>query len=138
MKRLALFSLLSLAACALPPPEQPAQYTRMGRFMGLVANCACTDITPERMQADYAKVVAGRYSEAEIAAMAGYVALGVGEKWQNLIQICAEICSQTCMVRAVTEPLGGHGADGPACLVSERDLHLTDGQQIDTGGGGFP
>lgn len=126
----AAFVLLCLGACALPPPDQPAHYSRMGRFMGLIANCACSDVTPERMIARYADALGGRYSQAEITAMAGYVKLGAAEQWENLPQVCAEVCAQRCMVQSVVQPLGGRGTGEKPCLVSERDLHLTDGAQI--------
>ncbi len=136
MRIIAALAVLLLVGCALPPPDQPAHYTRMGRFMGLVANCGCSDISADRMKADYAKALGGRYSEAEIKAMKGYVAVGADEQWQNQMQVCAEVCSQRCMVQAVVEPLGGRGTGTKACLVSERDLHLTDGaQSADTPGG---
>lgn len=136
MKAIALFILLSLSACVLPPPDQPAHVSRMGRFMGLVANCGCSDVSVERMRAEFAKSLGGRYSAAEIAAMKGYVDLGATEIWENLPHVCAEVCSQRCMVQSVVEPLGGRGTGEPACLVSERDLHLTDGSKMDMPGGG--
>jgi hypothetical protein len=120
-----LASLLALAGCWLPPPDQPAHYTRMGRFMGLVALCGCSSVTPERMVADYPKALGGRYSDAEIKAMRAYVDLASIEKWPNQAVICAEVCSQRCMVQAVVEPLGAAATGTPPCLVSERDLHLT-------------
>ncbi|EME70240.1 hypothetical protein H261_09282 [Paramagnetospirillum caucaseum] len=126
-------TLLLLAAC-VPPPDQPAHYTRMGRFMGLVANCGCSDIGAERMIAEYRKALGDLYPAGEVAAMKGYVDLGAGETWENQIQICAEVCAQRCMVQAVAAPLGGRGTGEKPCLVSERDLHLTDGAQINPGG----
>lgn len=125
--------LLSMVAACVPPPDQPAYHTRMGRFMGLVANCGCSDVTPERMVADYRKALGDRYPAEEVKAMEGYVKYGATERWDNLPQVCAEICGQRCMVQAVVEPLGGRGTGEKACLVSERDLHLTDGAKIYTG-----
>ena len=113
-----------LAGCALPPPDQPAHPGRMGRFLGLVSRCGCSDIAPERMLADYAKA-ARHYSAADIEAMRGYVDLGLTENFDNQMEICAEACSQSCMVNAVAAPLGGRTVAGvAACLVNERDLHL--------------
>ncbi len=138
MKRIAALLLLSLslAGCALPPPDQPAYFSRMGRFMGLIANCGCSDITSARMLADYPAAVNGRYSEAEVKAMKGYVDLGNIERWDNRAVICAEVCGQRCMVQAVVGPLGGRDTGVPACLVSERDLHLSDGIKFDGGADG--
>ena len=130
MKPLLLFVVLTLGACALPPPDQPAHYARMGRFMGLIANCGCSDIAAEGMIARYPDALGGRYSAEEISKMAGYVKLGAGEIWDNMTQICVEVCSQRCMVQSVVAPLGGRGTGEAACLVSERDLHLTDGAQL--------
>lgn len=128
MKRIVLLTL-ALAGCVLPPPDQPAHPTRMGRFLGLVANCGCSDITPDRMLAEYPRAIAGRYSEAEIKSMRGYVDLGASERYDNQLEICKEACSQTCMVNAVVAPLGGRVNPGvAACLVSERHLHLTPGK----------
>ncbi|MBI3445944.1 MAG: hypothetical protein HY055_11445 [Magnetospirillum sp.] len=130
MKPLCLVLILALTACALPPPDQPAYFARMGRFMGLVANCGCSDIPAQTMVERYADALAGRYAPEDVRKMEGYVKLGATENWDNLPQICAEICSQRCMVQSVVEPLGGRGTGAAACLVSERDLHLTDGAQI--------
>ena len=139
MRIIAAVILLGLAGCALPPPDQPAHFSRMGRFMGLVANCGWSDISADRMRADYAKALGGRYSDAEVKAMKGYVDLGATEQWQNLPQVCAEVCAQRCMVQSVVEPLGGRGTGEKACLVSERDLHLTDGAQTaDAPGSAMP
>ena len=129
MRVIAALTLLLLVGCALPPPDQPAHFSRMGRFMGLVASCGCSDVSVDRMRADYAKALGGRYSAAEVKAMKGYVDLGATEQWQNQPVVCAEICAQRCMVQAVVEPLGGRGSGEAACLVSERDLHMTDGAQ---------
>ena len=134
--RMLLLSLpVILAGCATPPPDQPAYFSRMGRFMGLVANCGCSDISVDRMRSDYAKALGGRYSDADIKAMKGYVDQAAAERWDNMPTVCAEVCSQRCMVQAVVEPLGGHGTGEAACLVSERDLHLTDGMKLEVPGG---
>lgn len=132
MKPLVLLVVLALGACVLPPPDQPAYYARMGRFMGLIANCGCSDITPEQMIGQYAQALGDRYSAEETRRMSGYVKLGAGEMWNNRSLVCAEVCSQRCMVQSVVEPLGGRGTGVAACLVSERDLHLTDGAQIES------
>lgn len=55
----AILVLTALGACALPPPDQPAHPIRMGRFLGLVARCGCSDISGARMLADYPRAVAG-------------------------------------------------------------------------------
>ena len=117
--------VMALGGCSLPPPDQPAYYARMGRFLGLVADCGCSNIAPERMIADYPKALGGHYSPAEIKAMKGYVEMGATERWDNQGSICADACMQPCMVNAVAQPLGGRTVPGvPACLVSERNLHL--------------
>lgn len=130
MKSISLALLLALTACALPPPDQPAHFARMGRFMGLIANCGCSNISEEQMIGRFAEALGGRYSADDIRKMEGYVKLGAGERWDNRVQICTEVCSQHCMVQSVVEPLGGQGTGVAACLVNERDLHLTDGTQI--------
>jgi len=134
-RALSLLILLPLlAACSLPPEDQPAYYGKMGRFLGLVANCRCSDITPERMIAEYPKALGGRYTEAEIKGMKGYVELGANEAWDNQASICADACMQPCMVNAVAEPLGGQTVPGvKACLVSERHLHLESPRQALSG-----
>lgn len=125
---LALTIVALLAGCALPPPDQPAHPSRMGRFLGLVSRCGCSDIDGERMLAEYGKATAGHYSEAQTKSMRGYVDLALSENFDNQLDICAEACSQTCMVNAVAGPLGGRTLAGAGtCLVSERDLHLTIG-----------
>jgi hypothetical protein len=129
MRLLPLLLGLLLAGCAYSSADEPAYFSRMGRFAGLVAGCGCSDVSVERMKAEYPKALGGRYSEAEVKAMKGYVGIGASEKWQNSMQVCAEICSQRCMVQAVVEPLGGRGTGVAPCLVSERDLHLTEGAQ---------
>ncbi|MBC7907182.1 MAG: hypothetical protein H7Y60_10610 [Rhodospirillaceae bacterium] len=131
-------SILALAAalssCTLPPPDQPASPNRTGRFLGLVASCGCSDITPQRMLAEYPLAVAGLYFQAEIRNMHGYVDVGAHENYDNQIEICAGVCSQTCMVNAVAKPLGGRlRGDGATCLVNERDLHLGTGVRRDSG-----
>ena len=120
---------LVLAGCALPPPDQPAHPSRMGRFLGLVSRCGCSDITPTRMLDDYAKAAAGHYSDAQIKSMHGYVDAALAENYDNQLEICGEVCGQSCMVNAVAAPMGGRRIQGAgACLVSERDLHLTVGR----------
>lgn len=130
-----LFLALPLAACALPPPDQPAHYSRVGRFIGLVANCGCgTGLTESQVMADYPRVLAGRYSAEDVRRVRGYVEVGATENYDNQIEICAQVCAQPCMVNAVAEPLGGRPIPGvPACLISERDLHLTIGTFSDSG-----
>ncbi|KIL99325.1 hypothetical protein CCC_03543 [Paramagnetospirillum magnetotacticum MS-1] len=130
MKRIAAMVLVCLVAACVAPPDQPAHFSRMGRFMGLIANCGCSDISTDKMIAEYRKALGERYSEKDVAAMEGYVKLGAGETWSNLPVICAEVCTQNCMVQSVVEPLGGRGMGAKACLVSERDLHLTDGAPV--------
>jgi hypothetical protein len=125
-----LILTLLLAGCALPPPDQPAHYTRMGRFLGLVADCGCSDIDPDRMIADYPHALGTLYTPDEIKKMKGYVELGATEKWDNQESICADVCSRACMVNAVAGPLGGRMIPGvPACLVSERNLSITEPEE---------
>jgi len=119
----ALLLTVTLAACATT--DQPAAPNRMGRFLGLVASCGCSNISPERMVAEYPLALGGHYSGAEIAAMKGYVELGANEQWDNQGSICAGICSHRCMVNAVAAPLGGRVTPGiEPCLVSEGGLDL--------------
>ncbi|ARJ64484.1 hypothetical protein WV31_01630 [Magnetospirillum sp. ME-1] len=125
--------LLSLLSACVPPPDQPAYFSRMGRFMGLIANCGCSDITPARMLAEYPKALGDRYPANEVTAMKGYIDYASMERWENQYLICAETCAQRCMVQSVVEPLGGKGTGEAACLVSERDLHLTDGLKYHSG-----
>lgn len=134
MKALWILALAAiLSSCTLPSADQPAAPNRMGRFLGLVASCGCSDITPQRMLAEYPRAVAGLYSDADIKNMHGYVDVGAYEKHDNQIEICAEACSQTCMVNAVAKPLGGKlRGDGASCLVNERDLHLGTGTNRDS------
>lgn len=127
----ALLLALALGACAAP--DAPAHVSRMGRFLGLTANCGCAGIPPERMTAAYAEAVKGLYTPEEIKAMGGYVHLGAEESWDNMTIVCAEVCSQRCMVQTVSAPLGGRDQGVPPCPVTERDLHLTEGAQINTG-----
>lgn len=118
-----------LNGCVLPPPDQPAHPSRMGRFLGLVSRCGCADISADRMLAEYGKAARGHYSEDEIKSMHGYVDAALVEHYDNQMEICGEVCGQSCMVKAVCLPLGVNTkTDGPACLVSERDLHLTVGR----------
>ncbi|MBX9633785.1 MAG: hypothetical protein K2X44_02285 [Magnetospirillum sp.] len=122
-----------LSSCSLPSPDQPASPNRMGRFLGQVARCGCSDISPERMLAEYPRAVAGLYSPDEVKAMHGYVDLGAYEKFDNQIELCAQACSQTCMVNGVAKPLGGTlRGDGSTCLVNERDLQLGNGLRRET------
>jgi hypothetical protein len=130
-----LVLLVSLASCTLPSGDEPAAPNRMGRFMGLIANCGCSDIGPGRMLAEYPRSVAERYAEPQVKAMHGYIDVGAAEKFDNQIVICREACSQTCMVNTVVAPLGGRlSGDGRSCPVTERDLHLTEGIRNNTGG----
>lgn len=129
-----LFGALALGGCAALPADAPAHFSRMGRFMGLTANCGCAGVPAERMIAAYADVVKGTHSPEEIRAMGGYVRLGAEESWDNMPVVCAEVCSQRCMVQTVSAPLGGRDQGVPPCPVTERDLHLTDGSQTYTGG----
>lgn len=123
-----LLFALAVAGCSLPPPDQPAAPNRVGRFIGLIGNCGCSDIGPDRIVAEYPRAMAGRYSDADIKAMHGYVDVGASERYDNQILICREACAQTCMVNTVVLPLGGRPAgDGRACPITERDLHLTEG-----------
>lgn len=129
----ALALAIPLVGCALPPPDQPAHYTRMGRFVGLVAKCGCgTGLTASQVLAGYPQVAGGRYSPLEIERMRGYVEAGATENFDNQLEICAEVCAQPCAVNAVAEPLGGRTVPGvPACFISERNLHLTIGRHDD-------
>lgn len=124
--RLALILPFLLGACVAP--DQPASPERLGRFMGLVAQCGCSDISPDRMMAEYGRAVAGRYSAAELRRMKGFVELGASERFTNQIPICAEACAQTCQVNAVVKPLGGRAVgDGATCALTEFGLHSTTG-----------
>lgn len=124
---------LPLAACALPPPDQPAHFSRMGRFIGLVSTCGCgTGLTESQVMADFQRVLGGRYTAEDIRRMRGYVEAGATETFDNQIEICAEVCAQPCAVNAVAGPLGGRAIPGvPACFISERDLRLTIGRHDD-------
>jgi hypothetical protein len=127
--------VLALAGCDsfLPPPDQPAHPSRMGRFIGLVSRCGCSDISKSRMAAEWPKLVEGRYTPAQIQQMRGYVNAALDENYDNQIEICAEACSQKCMVESVAAPLGGQSTGVAACPITERDLHLTLGRfQNDT------
>lgn len=127
-----LILLLALTGCVLPPPDQPAHYQRMGRFAGLIAKCGCSDITPSRMLAEYDRALGGLYSADDLRRMRGFVDAGATENFDNQYEICAEACSQTCMVNAIAGPLGGRTTPGvAACKVTERDLHLTLGRHSD-------
>ncbi|MCR6630604.1 MAG: hypothetical protein NVV74_11445 [Magnetospirillum sp.] len=123
-----LLSSLLLTACATA--DQPATPERLGRFMGLVAQCGCSDIPLERMLADYPRALGDRYSPADVARMRGFIETGGTENFSNQIPICADACSQTCLVNAVVQPLGGRTrGDGQACTPTERRLNLTPGWQ---------
>ena len=117
-----------LAGCAMiPSADQPAAPSHMGRFLGLVASCGCSDITTDRMMTDYAKAAGGRYSPDDLKAMKGYVQMGTTEHVVNQSSICAGVCSNRCMVNTVVAPLGGKTfANVAACPVTERDLNLED------------
>lgn len=129
MRALVSFVLAAtLVACSFPAADQPAAPNRIGRFMGLIANCGCSDVSAQRMLTDYPRAVAGRYSPADIKAMHGYIDVGASERYDNQIVICREACAQTCMVNSVVQPLGGRlSGDGATCPITERDLHLTEG-----------
>ena len=119
---------LVVTSCSFPAPDQPAAPNRIGRFIGLIANCGCSDVTRERMLAEYPRAVSGTYSPDDFRRMHGFVDLGAWETWDNQIVICREACGQTCMVNAIVQPLGGRlSGDGRSCPVTERDLHLTMG-----------
>ena len=122
---LTLTLCLILAIGAAEAAEQPASVNSIGRFLGLVASCGCSDVSPERMVADYAHVLGSNYSAAEIKAMKGYVELGADEHWDNQASICAGVCIRRCMVNAAVAPLGGRTTPGvDACPISERDMDL--------------
>lgn len=117
---------MTLAACA--GADRPASPERLGRFAGLVARCGCSDVTVSRMLADYPPSVAGRYSPDDVRRLRGFIEMGGSENFSNQVPICAEVCSQTCLVNAVVLPLGGRPAgDGAACTISESRLNLTTG-----------
>ncbi|MGE5517034.1 MAG: hypothetical protein ACM31D_14585 [Bacteroidota bacterium] len=135
---LALVLALAVTGCSLPPPDQPAAPNRIGRFIGLIGNCGCSDVSSDRLLAEYPRAVAGRYSEAEIKSMHGYVDVGASERYDNQVVICRSACSQTCMVNSVVAPLGGKlTGDGSTCPVTERDLHLTEGVRSNSGHWGW-
>jgi hypothetical protein len=121
--------LLALGGCFLPPADQPADAARFGRFVGLVARCGCTDLGVERTAQGLDRLLAGR-TDAEARTARSYFRLGAEENWDNMIEICGEVCGQSCMVAAVAAPLGGHGPEIAACPVTERDLHLTEGRSV--------
>jgi hypothetical protein len=113
--------LLTLGAC-VPPPDQPAHPARIGRFIGLVARCDCSDVGEGRMAAEWTKVVEGRYTPADIDTMRGYVNAALTENFDNQIVVCADVCDQPCMVETVVAPLQGRSTGVAACPVTERDL----------------
>lgn len=121
--------LLALGSCFLPPPDQPADAGRFGRFVGLVARCGCTDLGVERAAQGLDRLLADR-TDSEARTARSYFRLGAEENWDNMVEICGEVCGQRCMVATVAEPLGGHGPDVVPCPVTERDLHLTDGRAM--------
>ncbi|HLO76045.1 MAG TPA: hypothetical protein VK196_06270 [Magnetospirillum sp.] len=122
----AALMLLLVAACATG--DRPASPERLGRFIGLVGRCGCSDVTADRLLADYPRALGDRYSAADIQRMRGFVDLGAGENFSNQVTICAEICSQTCAVNAVTVPLGGRpSGNGATCALTEGRLNLTTG-----------
>lgn len=125
--RLLLAACLVLAGCA-QVGDRPASPERLGRFMGLVVQCGCSDVSLSRMLADYPRAVAGPYSPADLSRMRGFIEVGAGERFTNQIPICAEACAQTCAVNAIVRPLGGRPAgDGATCAITEGSLHLTTG-----------
>ncbi|MGE5503107.1 MAG: hypothetical protein ACM31L_01670 [Actinomycetota bacterium] len=131
----AFAAVVALSGCdsLLPPPDQPAHPSRIGRFIGLVSRCGCSDISKTRMAAEWPKVVQGRYTPEQIQQMRGYVNAALDENFDNQIEICAEACSQKCMVESVAQPLEGRSTGVAACPITERDLHLTFGRfQSDT------
>lgn len=133
---IAVAAVFLVAACSFPPPDQPAAANRMGRFIGLIGNCGCSDISADRLLVEYPRAVAGRYNDADIKTMHGYADVGASEHYDNQIVICREVCAQTCMVNSVVAPLGGKlSGDGRTCPVTERDLHLTEGIRNNTGHG---
>lgn len=118
--------ILALAGCAAA--DTPASPERLGRFIGLVAQCGCSDVSLDRMLAEYPHALAGRYSPSEIGHLRGFIQVGGTENFSNQVPICAEVCSQTCAVNAVVLPLGGRSVgDGSACMLTERGLNLTPG-----------
>ncbi|MGE5517033.1 MAG: hypothetical protein ACM31D_14580 [Bacteroidota bacterium] len=118
--------ILALAGCAAA--DTPASPERLGRFMGLVAQCGCSNVSLDRMLADYPRVVASRHSPSEPDRLHGFIEVGGTENFSNQVPICAEVCSQTCAVNAVVLPLGGRPVgDGSACALTERGLNLTPG-----------
>lgn len=126
LRRFAVLLPLAMAACTAP--DAPASPERLGRFIGLVANCGCSDIGPERMLAEYPRAVSGRYSAADVSRMHGFIDVGTDEKFENQPLICAEVCTQTCAVNFVVLPLGGRPAgNGASCVPTEGGLHLTTG-----------
>ena len=123
-----------LALIAMVPAcagsDRPASPERLGRFMGLVVQCGCSDVSLSRMLADYPRAVAGRYPAAEVARMRGFIEVGGTENYTNQVPICAEACSQHCLVNAVVVPLGGRPVgDGAVCAPVEGRLNLTTGWQ---------
>ncbi|HTH17024.1 MAG TPA: hypothetical protein VL974_10255 [Magnetospirillum sp.] len=122
---LPLAFLLVLSACTAP--DRPASPERLGRFMGLVAHCGCSDVSLDRMMAEYPRAVSA-YSAGDINRIRGFIEVGGRENFSNQVPICAEVCSQTCAVNAVVLPLGGRPlGNGAPCALTEGGLHLTEG-----------
>ena len=135
-RRVALLAVALLApalAGCLPPPDQPAEAGRFGRFVGLAGRSGCAGHDTLRVTGGLDRLTAGR-APGEAARVRSYAALGADEAWDNQIEICAEVCAQTCMTASVAQALGGPTPPGvEPCLVSERDLRLTEGRSIDPG-----
>lgn len=127
---LALILALPLAGCTLPGADEPAHPNRMGRFIGLVANCGCgTGLTTSQVMAGYPQVAGGAYSPEDLRRMHGFVEVGATERFSNQYEICAEVCVQACKVNTVAAPLGGRTIPGAEpCPITERGLHLTLGR----------
>lgn len=114
MRRLLILALALLAA-ACAAADRPASPERLGRFMGLVAQCGCSDVSAARLAQSHPD-------------MRGFIELGASENFSNQVPICREACSQTCAVNAVVLPLGGRPAgDGRTCPLTEGGINLTTG-----------
>lgn len=128
MRRAVAVVILSLSLAGCAGADRPASPERLGRFMGLVAACGCSDVSLSRLLAEYPRAVAGRYSPADLQRLRGFIELGGTENYSNQVPICAEACSQTCLVNAVVVPLDGRPAgDGTACQPTEARINLTTG-----------
>lgn len=123
---------VTLAACekTVPTkPDEPAYYSRMARFIGLVSRCGCSDLTADQVLDNYAKALGKQYPPQQVDQMRGYIDVALSEHYNNQMEICLEVCSQKCMVNAVAGPLGGKTIpDVQACAITERNLHLTPGR----------